>query len=83
LDPLGIIFHSSGFLEAIWPGHVVIVDRRNLGSSNVADLSYGEPVAVENVVMHALSAGHGYGRTTRTYLGADMLAQRLGERTTA
>ena len=82
-EDAGVIFHNGGFLEAIGPGHVVIVDSRDLGSSNVADLEDGEPVAVENVIMHALIAGHGYDRTTRTYLGADTLAQRLGERTTA
>ncbi|MBK1671340.1 cyanophycinase [Rhodovibrio sodomensis] len=82
-EDAGVIFHNGGFLEAIGPGHVVIVDSRDLGSSNVADLSDGEPVAVENVIMHALIAGHGYDRTTRTYLGADTLAQRFGERTKA
>jgi cyanophycinase len=82
-EDAGVIFHNGGFMEAIGPGHVVIVDSRDLGGSNVADLEDGEPVAVENVIMHALIAGHGYDRTTRTYLGADALAQRLGERTPA
>jgi cyanophycinase len=82
-EDAGVIFHNGGFLEAIGPGHVVIVDSRELVSSNVADLEDGEPVAVENVIMHALISGHGFDRTTRKYLGAELLAQRLGERTTA
>ncbi|MBK1698072.1 cyanophycinase [Rhodovibrio salinarum] len=80
-EDAGVIFHNGGFVEAIGPGHVVIVDSHDMGSSNVADLEDGQPVAVENVVMHALIAGHGYDRTTRTYLGTDTLAQRLRERT--
>lgn len=82
-EDAGVIFHNGGFLEAIGPGHVVIVDSCDIGGSNVADLNDGEPVAVENVIMHALIAGHGYDRTTRTYLGAEALAQRLAERTSA
>jgi len=82
-EDAGVIFRNGGFVEAIGPGHVIVVDCQDLGGSNVADLEDGQPVALENVIMHALIAGHGYDRTTRTYLGADVLARRLGERTAA
>jgi cyanophycinase len=82
-EDAGVIFHNGGFMEAIGPGHVVIVDSRELAGSNVADIADGEPVAVEHVVMHALIAGHGYDLNNKAYLGVDSIASRLGEGTNA
>ncbi|NIR60056.1 MAG: cyanophycinase, partial [Gammaproteobacteria bacterium] len=59
-EDAGVIIHQGGILEAIGPGHVIVVDSRNLESSNVAEISDGEPVAVEHVIMHALISGYGY-----------------------
>jgi cyanophycinase len=55
-----VIVHDGSWLEAIGSGHVIVVDSSNLRSSNVAEVSDGEPVAVVHVVMHALINGCGY-----------------------
>ena len=59
-EDAGVIVHGSEVIEAIGAGHVIVVDSANLGISNVAELSDGEPVAVEHVIMHALISGYGY-----------------------
>lgn len=77
-EDAAVIVHPQGVLEAIGPGHVIIVDSWNLASSNVADVETGEPVAVENIIMHALIDGHGYDIDRRTYLDAQTLRETIG-----
>lgn len=75
-EDAGVIIHDGTVLEAIGPGHVIVVDSRNLQSSNVADISDGEPVAVENVTMHALISGYGYDVVNRRYLGTEEMTTK-------
>lgn len=72
------IIHPNRVLEAIGPGHVILIDSRDLASSNVADLSMGEAVATENMIMHALIAGHGFDIDERRYLAPDALRAAMG-----
>jgi len=76
-EDAAVIVHPHRVLEAIGPGHVVIVDSSDLASSNVADVETGEPVAVEHIVMHALIGGHGFDIDRRTYLDAETLKATL------
>ncbi|TPW26084.1 cyanophycinase [Pararhizobium mangrovi] len=64
----GVIFHPDGVIEAIGSGHVIVVDCLHMKSTNVADLNDGEPVAVENVVMHALTSGLCFDIAKRAYI---------------
>ena len=70
-EDAAVIFHKGAVLEAIGSGHVIIVDSCCLKSSNVASLSEGEPVAVEHVIMHALTRGFGYDLKFRQFLQPD------------
>lgn len=67
-EDAGVIVHEGTILEAIGGGHVIVVDSSNLGSSNVAELSDGEPVAVEHMIMHALTSGYGYHVRERRFI---------------
>ena len=78
-EDAGAIIHTNRVLEAIGPGHVIIVDSRHLGNSNVADASNGDPVTIENVIMHALISGYGYAIDERRYLDPAALRASLGE----
>ena len=69
--------HPNGILEAAGPGHVILVDSRDLARSNVAELAIGEPVAVENMVMHALISGHGFDVAARRYLSPREVEARM------
>lgn len=63
-----VIIHDGPVLEAIGKGHVIVVDSSALKTSTVAELSDGEPVAVEHVIMHALTSGFGYDVRARRFL---------------
>lgn len=76
-EDAAVIVHPGRILEAIGPGHVIVVDSWNLASSNVADVATGEPVAVENVVMHALIDGYGFDVGRRLYLDSQTLKTTL------
>lgn len=67
-EDAAVIVHPSGMLEAAGPGHVILIDSRDLALSNVAELSIGQAVAISNVVMHALISGHGFDVDARSYL---------------
>ena len=72
-EDAGVIVHNGTVLEAIGAGHVIVVDSSNLASSNVTELSDGEAVAAENIVMHALIAGYGYHVSDRRFLQPEEL----------
>lgn len=72
-EDAAVIIHANGVLEAIGPGHVIIVDSRDHARSNIAELSAGEPVAIENMIIHALVSGHGFDIGARRYITASEL----------
>nr|WP_299246074.1 cyanophycinase [uncultured Halomonas sp.] len=78
-EDAGVIVHPNRILEAIGPGHVILIDSRDLASSNIADLSMGEPIAVENMILHAMVSGHGFDIEARRYLVAEELDTLLAE----
>lgn len=68
-----VVVHEGHILEAVGRGHVIVVDSYNLLSSNVAEISDGEAVAVEHIVMHALISGCGYDIQERRFLQPQQL----------
>ena len=80
-EDAAVIIHPHGILEAIGSGHVILIDSRDLASSNIAELSMGEPVAVEHMILHALVSGHGFDVTARRYLAPEALAAMLADPT--
>ncbi len=76
-EDAAVIVHDGPILEAIGTGHVIVVDSTHLRSSNVAELSDGEAVAVEHVVMHALISGCGYHVKERRFLHPEQLKTEI------
>ncbi|RXE47652.1 cyanophycinase [Chromohalobacter israelensis] len=79
-EDAAVIIHPGRILETIGPGHVIIIDSRDLASSNIAELEMGAPVAVENMILHAMVSGHGYDVDARRYLVAEELEAVLARR---
>lgn len=79
-EDAAVIIYPNRVLETIGPGHVIIIDSRDLASSNIAELEMGEPVAIENMILHAMVSGHGYDVDARRYLVADELETVLAGR---
>jgi cyanophycinase len=80
-EDAGVIFHRNQIIEVIGPGHVVVVDSSKVTGSNVWELSDGEAVSVENVIMHALTSGYGYDVKNRETLQPSEVDQiKMGQR---
>lgn len=78
-EDAAVQFHDDGTVRAFGPGHVVIVDSSKITSSNVYELSDGEAVSVQNVIMHALVDGYGYSLPDRRVLMPAELATKRSE----
>jgi cyanophycinase len=66
-EDTGVIVRNGEELEAIGSGAVIIVDGRKIGTNNIADIDFGEPISVENIVVHILSKGNIYHVGTHTF----------------
>lgn len=67
-EDAAVVFRNGSVFEAIGSGHVIIVDSYDLKTSNVASVNDGEPVAVEHVIIHALTSGYRYDVSGRRFL---------------
>ena len=69
-EDAAVVIHPGPVLEAVGPGLVIVVDSSQLRHTNVVDLEVGEPVAVEHVILHALTSGYGYDVKRRAFIDA-------------
>lgn len=56
-EDTGIIVREGHLIEAIGSGAVTVVDGKNIIHSNIADIDFGLPISVGNIVVHILSKG--------------------------
>ena len=59
-EETGVVIKEGNFLEAFGRGVVTIIDGSKVQYSNLDEVEFGVPVAVENLVMHILVEGHRY-----------------------
>jgi cyanophycinase len=52
---------------------VVIIDGRNIEYNNIADIRFGQPISVENIIVHIMSKGDVYNLETRKFVGAEIV----------
>jgi cyanophycinase len=67
-EDTGVMISSNNHLEAIGSGLVIIVDGHGIRHSNIADLSEGQPISIENLVVHVLTKGNAYKLDQRKFL---------------
>jgi cyanophycinase len=66
-EDTGIIVRNDEEIEAIGSGAVTIVDGRKIMHNNIADIDFGTPISVENLIVHILSKGNNYNFKTHAY----------------
>jgi cyanophycinase len=66
-EDTGVIVRNGEDLEAIGSGAVFIIDGRNVGSNNIADIEFGEAICVENLMVHIMCKGNTYNIKTRKF----------------
>jgi cyanophycinase len=63
-------------MEAIGSGMVVIIDGHDIRHSNIADIPEGNPMSVENIIVHLCAKGNGYQVRERKFV------EQMAEHTT-
>jgi len=56
-EDTGMIIKQGNHMEAIGSGMVVIIDGHHIRHSNIADIPEGNPLSIENLVVHFMSSG--------------------------
>ena len=70
-EDTGVIVHGGRLVEVIGRGLVVVVDGHQLRYSNISKVRTGEPIVVENMLVHTLAEGYGYDLSEQRYLLPD------------
>lgn len=71
-EDTGVIVSQGHELKAIGSGSVVIVDGKNIEHNNIADIEFGKPISVENIIVHIMSQGDVYNLETRKFEGSEL-----------
>lgn len=71
-EDTGVIVSEGHSLKAIGSGSVIIIDGKNIEYNNIADISFGKPISVENIIVHIMSGGDTYNLQTRCFEGAEI-----------
>ncbi len=54
-EDTGLLIINGNEMEAIGSGLVILVDGRKIKDTNITDVKTGEPVSVENVIVHVMA----------------------------
>src|SRR6218665_950107 len=71
-EDTGVIVSQGTELVAIGAGSVVIIDGKFIDYNNIADIEFGQPISVENIVVHIMSSGDVYQLNTRKFIGSEI-----------
>ena len=67
-EDTGMLITEGNKMEAIGSGLVIIIDGHNILHSNIADIPDGNPVSVENLMVHFCEKGNGFIVNERRFL---------------
>ena len=71
-EDTGIVVTEGIHLQAIGSGSVVIIDGKKIDYNNIADIDFGKPISVENIIVHIMSSGDVYNLETRVFEGSEV-----------
>lgn len=72
-EDTGVIVRNGTELQVIGSGSVVIIDGKYIEYNNIADVRFGHPISIENIVVHMLSNGDKFDTATRKYTGLEVV----------
>ena len=75
-EDTGIVVTEGVHLKAIGSGSVVIIDGKNIEYNNIADIDFGKPISVENIIVHIMSKGDIYNVQTRNFEGSEIVIRQ-------
>jgi len=59
-EDTGVVVKKGNQMEAIGSGLILIFDGHEIRHSNLADLEEGEPISIENLIVHVMAKGNLY-----------------------
>ena len=59
-EDTGLLIVNGNNMEAIGSGLVMLVDGTHMKDTNITDVEIGEPVSIENLIVHVMSLGDYY-----------------------
>ena len=59
-EDTGLLIIHGNNMEAIGSGLVMLVDGTHMKDTNITDVEIGEPVSIENLIVHVMSLGDHY-----------------------
>lgn len=59
-EDTGLLITNGNTMEAIGSGLVIIVDGRYINDTNITDIELGEPISIENLIVHVMAMGSLY-----------------------
>ena len=74
-EDTGVIVSEGHSLKAIGSGSVIIIDGKNIEYNNIAEIGFGKPISVENIIVHIMSGGDTYNLQTRRFEGAEIVVE--------
>jgi cyanophycinase len=67
-EDTGMLITDGNTMEAIGSGLVMIIDGHKIQHSNIADISEGNPISIENLTVHFCEMGNGYLVNERSFI---------------
>ena len=59
-EDTGMLITQDNRMEAIGSGLVIIIDGHEINHTNIADIPEGNPMSLENLIVHFCAKGNGY-----------------------
>jgi cyanophycinase len=67
-EDTGMLITDGNKMEAIGSGLVIIIDGHQIKHTNLGDISDGNPISIENLIVHFCEKGNGYVVDERKFL---------------
>ena len=67
-EDTGMLITEGNMMEATGSGLVIIIDGHDILHSNIADIPEGNPLSIENLIVHFCEKGNGYLVRERKFL---------------
>ncbi len=73
-EDTGVLIKEGNRMEAIGSGLVLIFDGYNIRHSNIADIEDGQPISIDNLVVHVMAKGNFYYLNERKFFNDAAMA---------
>ena len=64
-EDTGLLITNGNNMEAVGSGLVMLVDGTHMKDTNISDVAMGEPVSIENLIVHVMALGDHFDLKTR------------------